>query len=153
MPMKSTPMDERDMFEAFVRKFGHIRTQHVVMAPDEYLTDDGDCWTAAWEFSQATGDTYVEGGCMLPPDPKLSDKRRRIRAHAWVERQGPFGPQIVECTRGYENGSSYKGVPVNSTKDSDADKSTIKWRDERASVIEAMFDAGFGVEKILSAIR
>lgn len=141
------------MFEALVRKFGHIRTQHIVMAPDEYLTDDGDCWTAAWEFAQSTGDTYVEGGCMLPPDLELSDRKRRIRAHAWVERQGSFGLQVIECTRGYENGSSYNGVPVNSNKDGDVDKSTREWRDERASVIESFFDAGFGVEKILRAIR
>ena len=153
MTTETAKLDERDLFEMFVHKIGQIRSRHVVMCPDEFLADDGDCWTAAWTFARATGGTYVEGCCILPPDPELGDKKRKVRAHAWVERQGPFGLQVVECTRGYENGSSYKGVPVNSTEGGEIDQSTSTWGNTRASVIEVFFHEGFDGQQILAAIK
>ena len=153
MTTEAGKLDERDLFEMFVRKIGRIRSRHVVTCPDESLADDGDCWTAAWTFARATGGTYVEGGCILPPDPALGEQKRRVRAHAWVEREGPFGLQVVECTRGYENGSSYQGVPVNSTNGGEIDQSTSTWAHTRVSVIEVFFHEGFDVQQILAAIR
>jgi hypothetical protein len=143
---------ERDVFELFVRRFGGIRTRHQVVGPDEFMTDDGDCWTAAWRYAQAIGATYVEGRCTLPPDPSLGPQSRLVQAHAWVEREGPFGLQVVELTRGYEQGQNYQGIAVNSNPAGRVAKATAPWVKERGSVIEAFFVSGLRPEEVLNAI-
>ena len=128
------PGDERDAFEALVRRYGRPGPQTKELA--EQLTDDGDCWSAAWRESRARGGRYVEGVCVIG--------NRRIRAHSWVEVDGPFGAVLVECTRGYENAHRYLGIAIDSSRGSKAARSTSRWpSDHRASVIEALVMLGF----------
>lgn len=144
-------VDERALFENFVRAQGHIGPAHKVLA--ERLGQNGDCWTAAWGYARATGGIYTEGMCFLPAD--LSEgfaKPRKVRAHAWVEHQTPFGMRIAECTDGYQEAYRYFGVSVDSSTEGMVARASAAWKDERASIIEAFIVSGAPPERILHHI-
>lgn len=127
MPSPSTSLDDlgdyaRKRFIRFVVDHGTMRTVNKTIAAAEAMTDDGDCWSAAWRYAQAHGGTYVEGSCLLPRDAE-HPHNRVVRAHSWVEISHPLlGPTIVELTRGYETAIRYRGVPVDCTPGGDVDR-------------------------------
>ena len=145
-------VDERAMFENFVRTNGHIGPHHKIVAQN--LGTDGDCWTAAWKHAQATGGTYVEGMCFLPTDlSKGYAKPRRVRAHAWVEHETPFGIRITECTDGYQDAYRYFGVSVDCSPNGVVTRASAAWTAERASIIEAFIVSGAPPAAILHHIE
>jgi hypothetical protein len=125
-------IDERDVFEAIVRRVGQPSPTARVLAAT--LVDDGACWTGAWREAQIRCGRYIEGTCRIGG--------RRVRAHAWVEVDGPLGSMVVECTRGYENATHYLGVAIDSTPGGEVDRATRNWGDDRCSVIEASVAVG-----------
>lgn len=135
--------DERQVFEALVRRNGRPGPRTVQLA--DKLTYDGNCWSHAWHIAQERGGRYVEGMCWLGGS--------RVRAHAWVELDSPFGQVLIECTEGYENAHRHLGITVDSTPGGYVDTITAKWEpDFRASVIEALVAAGIHTVELLALI-
>lgn len=149
--MTDSGPDVRQLFSALVRESGSARSAHVTMAPDEELLGENGCWSAAWAYAQEHDCTYVEGQVVLPP-VEGSDRARVVRAHAWAEKDGAFGRQIVECTRGYEDGIRYRGIEVDSTPGGPIDTISAQWKGERASVIQALIAGGVSGLEILRMI-
>lgn len=134
--------DYRDVFEALVRKYGRPGPQSKVLA--EQMTYDGDCWTAAWREAKARGGRYVEGTCRRGNE--------RVRAHSWVEVDGPFGTVLVECTKGYETATHYRGITVDSSPGGHVARASRTWGSVRQSVVETLIALGFPGHEVVRMV-
>jgi hypothetical protein len=134
--------DERAIFEALVRRYGRPGPANKALA--DRLTYDGDCWTAAWREARARGGRYVEGSCRLG--------NHKVRAHSWVEIDGPFGPVLIECTKGYEDATHYLGIVVDCSTGGHVARASRTWGSLRQSVIESMVSLGWPAGRILDMV-
>lgn len=134
--------DERDRFVAMLRKHGTRRPGPGTPAGTQ--VPNGACWDAAWAAAEANNTFYVEGICLLPPKNK-GEAPGYVNAHAWEERQTPFGVQIIEHTRGFEHVHTYVGLRINRAEARPA----IGFTEERASILEIALHAGWPVDDVL----
>lgn len=141
------PIKAEAAFVALIQRHGVPRTGARVLDIQPPIVDDGetDCWSHAWDLARATGGRYVEGLCRRTP------ARSRIATHAWVERNTPFGVQIIETTKGYEHASEYRGLVIDTAPGSLAVRLTKDWpkNEPRSSVLQAALAGGWTWEAIL----
>ena len=107
-----------------------------------------DCWTHAWKVAKETGGRYVEGTC------RRTMSRDRIATHAWVEKDTPFGVQIIETTEGYEQASDYRGLVIDTRPGSLASRLTSNWPKDgqRSSIIQAALAGGWSPDMVLELV-
>jgi hypothetical protein len=142
--------DAHVVFVRIMRRLGQPAPNTKRLEIQEPIVDDGetDCWTHAWEVAQRTPNArYVEGICGRP-----GGLTKDSATHAWVEADTPFGPVLIECTPGYEDAHSYRGLVVDHRPGSWVAAETRDWPRQRASVIQGYLRGGAKLEEILAIV-
>lgn len=138
-------MDERQAFGTFVKRYGTVRPGPA--KPAEYQVPNGACWDATWAAAEAHDTHYVEGICFIAGTG--GQPGRMVNAHAWEERDTPFGTVVVEHTAGYANIVRYLGCRIARPA---ARSMSADWGEERVSVLEFAIVQGWSPDQILDRL-